>query len=47
VSPMRYELGFHIQGKSFLHSRRHENLKSYIVVPCVNRVSVNIPVRGL
>jgi hypothetical protein len=32
VSPERYELGFYIPEDSILHSRRRENLKSYIAL---------------
>jgi hypothetical protein len=32
VSPVRYELGFYIPEDGILHSRRRENLKSYIVL---------------
>jgi hypothetical protein len=30
VSPVKYELGFYIPENAILHSRRCENLKSYI-----------------
>jgi hypothetical protein len=30
VSPVRYELGFHIPEHDILHSHRREYLKSYI-----------------
>jgi hypothetical protein len=30
VSPVKYELGFYIQGDAILHSHRRENLTSYI-----------------
>jgi hypothetical protein len=29
VSPVKYELGFHIPEDAILHSHRRENLKSY------------------
>jgi hypothetical protein len=32
VSPVRYELGFYISENGILHSRRRENLKSYIAL---------------
>jgi hypothetical protein len=32
VSPVRYELDFHIPEDGILHSHRRENLKSYIVM---------------
>jgi hypothetical protein len=32
VSPVRYELGFYIPEDDILHSRRLENLKSYILM---------------
>jgi hypothetical protein len=32
VSPVRYELGFHIPEDDILHSHRRENLKSYIAL---------------
>jgi hypothetical protein len=32
VSPVKYELGFHIPEDDILHSDRRENLKSYIVL---------------
>jgi hypothetical protein len=32
VSPVKYELGFYIPKDDILHSRRRENLKSYIAL---------------
>jgi hypothetical protein len=32
VSPVKYELGFHIPEDDILHSLRRENLKSYIAL---------------
>jgi hypothetical protein len=32
VFPVRYELGFYIRVEGILHSRRSENLKSYILI---------------
>jgi hypothetical protein len=32
MSPVKYELGFHIPEDDILHSRRRENLKSYEVI---------------
>jgi hypothetical protein len=32
VYPVRYELGFYIPEDGILHSRRRENLKSYIAL---------------
>jgi hypothetical protein len=32
VSPVRFELGFHIQEDGILHSHHRENLKSYIAL---------------
>jgi hypothetical protein len=32
VSPVKYELGFYIPEDDLLHSDRHENLKSYIII---------------
>jgi hypothetical protein len=41
MSPVRYELGFHIPEDGILHSHRSENLKSYIALtgwaPCRRR----------
>jgi hypothetical protein len=39
VSPVKYELGFHIPEDGVLHSHRRENLKSYIVVLLIPRKS--------
>jgi hypothetical protein len=36
MSPVRYELGFYIPEDDNLHSHRRENLKSYIVLTCIN-----------
>jgi hypothetical protein len=32
VSPVKYELGFYIPEEDILHSRRRENLESYIAL---------------
>jgi hypothetical protein len=32
MSPVRYDLGFYIPEDGILHSRRRENLKSYMVL---------------
>jgi hypothetical protein len=32
VSPVKYKLGFYIQGEGILHSHRREKLKSYIAL---------------
>jgi hypothetical protein len=32
MSPVRYEFGFYISADDILHSRRRENLKSYIAL---------------
>jgi hypothetical protein len=32
VSPVKYELGFHIPEDGILHSHRRENIKSYITL---------------
>jgi hypothetical protein len=32
VSPVRYELGFHIQEDGILHTHRRGNLRSYVLL---------------
>jgi hypothetical protein len=36
VSPVKYKLGFYIPEDDDLHSRRRENLKSYIILRIVH-----------
>jgi hypothetical protein len=41
VSPVKYELGFHIPEDDILHSHRRENLKSYMVKISLNGSTVS------
>jgi hypothetical protein len=45
VSPVRYELGFHIPEDGILHSHRRENLRSYITLTAwtlLRRINVSL-----
>jgi hypothetical protein len=36
MSPVKYELGFHIPEDDILHSHRRKDLRSYMVCKCVD-----------
>jgi hypothetical protein len=47
VSPVRYELGFHVPEDGILHSRRRETPKSYNVkVICTSDVTATLAPRN-
>jgi hypothetical protein len=42
MSPVRYELGFYIPEDGILHTRRRENLRSYVVSIALTAQKVRI-----
>jgi hypothetical protein len=43
VSPVKYELGSYIPEDDILHSHRHENLKSYILIHSL-QPAIHVPI---